>query len=254
MWTIEADYHTHSAYSDGRAGIEENVRAAMQKGLRCIAVTEHGPWHLKAGVRRKRLAAIRREVDAMNERYGDRIRVLMGLEANLISLDGDVDVRESELKLFDMLLMGYHRSALGKSLYDNWFYLWRRRHNREVDRQVMTQAIVSAVQRYPLSILSHPGHHFPVDYAAVARACAQAGTAMELSARAGHLRLSAQDVRACKAAGAVFAIDSDAHRPEEIGGFDQAVAIAKQAGLTQQDIVNASGYAGALPRGLVCIP
>lgn len=195
MWTIEADYHTHSAYSDGRAGIEENVRAAMQKGLRCIAVTEHGPWHLKAGVRRKRLAAIRREVDAMNERYGDRIRVLMGLEANLISLDGDVDVRESELKLFDMLLMGYHRSALGKSLYDNWFYLWRRRHNREVDRQVMTQAIVSAVQRYPLSILSHPGHHFPVDYAAVARGV-RAGGHRDGTERAGRASAAKRTGRA----------------------------------------------------------
>ena len=254
MWTIGADYHTHSTYSDGCAGIEENVRAAMQKGLTCIAVTEHGPWHLKAGIRRKRLLAIRREVDTMNERYGDRIRVLMGLEANLISLRGDIDVRESELPLFDMLLMGYHRSALGKGLCDNAFFLTRRKRANEADRQAMTQAIVRAVQRYPLSILSHPGHHFPVNYAKVARACARAGTAMELSARAGHLRLHAQDVRDCKAAGAVFAIDSDAHRPQEIGGFDQAIAIAREAGLTQQDIVNARGYTGTLPRGLVCIP
>lgn len=254
MWTIGADYHTHSAYSDGVAGIEQNVRAAMHSGLACIAVTEHGPWHLKAGVRRRRLQAIRREVDAMNERYGDRIRVLMGLEANLISLQGDVDVRESELPLFDMLLMGYHRSALGRGLSDNLFFLRRRRRAHEADKQAMTQAIVRAVQRYPISILSHPGQHFPVDYAQVARACAQVHTAMELSARAGHLRLDVQDVRDCRAAGAVFAIDSDAHKPQEIGQFQPAIAIAYQAGLTQQDIVNARGYAGPLPRGLVRIP
>ena len=33
-----------------------------------------------------------------------------------------------------------------------------------------------------------------------------------------------------------------------------AIAIAREAGLTQQDIVNARGYTGTLPRGLVCIP
>ena len=39
------DYHTHSVYSrrkHGKGTIEENVQSAVKKGLRQIAITDHG--------------------------------------------------------------------------------------------------------------------------------------------------------------------------------------------------------------------
>ena len=38
---ITADYHTHTNYSHGKGTPEENVLAAIEKGLRRIAISEH---------------------------------------------------------------------------------------------------------------------------------------------------------------------------------------------------------------------
>ncbi|MFR7473813.1 MAG: PHP domain-containing protein [Christensenellales bacterium] len=50
MIEIQADLHTHSDLSDGKGTLEENVEAAYRRGLGCIACTEHGPRHMKAGI------------------------------------------------------------------------------------------------------------------------------------------------------------------------------------------------------------
>ena len=50
---ITADYHTHTNYSHGKGTPEENVLAAIEKGLRRIAISEHAGAHLFYGVRGK---------------------------------------------------------------------------------------------------------------------------------------------------------------------------------------------------------
>ena len=40
------DWHTHTVYSHGKGTIEDNVRIAHERGLREIAITDHGPGHL----------------------------------------------------------------------------------------------------------------------------------------------------------------------------------------------------------------
>ena len=82
---ITADYHTHTNYSHGKGTPEENVLAAIEKGLRRIAISEHAGAHLFYGVRGTRLARLRREVDALARRYANEIEVLMGLECNLMA-------------------------------------------------------------------------------------------------------------------------------------------------------------------------
>jgi putative hydrolase len=39
--------------------------------------------------------------------------------------------------------------------------------------------------------------------------------------------------------GALFAIDSDAHRPQDVGNFERGIQIALDAGLPSSRIVNA---------------
>ena len=48
-----ADYHTHTLYSHGKGTIQQNVEAAQRKGLKEIAITDHGPGHILYGVKRK---------------------------------------------------------------------------------------------------------------------------------------------------------------------------------------------------------
>ncbi|MFQ7280801.1 MAG: PHP domain-containing protein, partial [Christensenellales bacterium] len=95
MIEIQADLHTHSDLSDGKGTLEENVEAAYRQGLGCIACTEHGPRHMKAGISMRQLSELRRRVDRLNQQYQGKLTVLMGLESNLISLEGELDVPEA---------------------------------------------------------------------------------------------------------------------------------------------------------------
>ena len=58
---IYGDYHTHTTYSHGKGSVEDNVKAAIAAGLREIAITDHGPRHLLAGVKKKRLPEFSRK-------------------------------------------------------------------------------------------------------------------------------------------------------------------------------------------------
>lgn len=104
---ILADYHTHTLYSHGKGTIEENVLEARKKGLKELAITDHGPGHFLYGVSVQNLSKMRKEVDRLNGKYPD-IRVLLGLEANVISIEGELDVDQRILSMLDILLAGYH--------------------------------------------------------------------------------------------------------------------------------------------------
>ena len=101
---LTADYHTHTPYSHGKNTVFENVSAAKKAGLTQIGITDHGFNHLLFGLKRKKLNDLRREIDEAERLTG--VKVLMGMESNLISVDGDTDMKESDLQYFDLYLAG----------------------------------------------------------------------------------------------------------------------------------------------------
>ena len=105
-----ADYHTHTKYSrngHGKGTIDENVRAAYEKGLRQIAITDHGFNQKMYGVKRSAIPQIKKEIEDAKECYP--IDVLLGIEANLISSQGDIDLTPTDFEDFDIILCGFHR-------------------------------------------------------------------------------------------------------------------------------------------------
>ncbi|HBS59627.1 MAG TPA: histidinol-phosphatase, partial [Firmicutes bacterium] len=87
-----ADYHTHTKYSHGTGTIRENVEAARAKGLEQVAISDHGPANPVLGVGGPRvLLDIKQEADYYDGRYDD-IRVLTGVEANIVGSDGKLDI------------------------------------------------------------------------------------------------------------------------------------------------------------------
>ena len=63
MIKLVADYHTHTLYSHGKGTIIDNVLAAREKGLKAIAITDHGFNHLTFGVKKRKLKKMRQEID-----------------------------------------------------------------------------------------------------------------------------------------------------------------------------------------------
>jgi DNA polymerase (family 10) len=107
---------------------------------------------------------------------------------------------------------------------------------------------------HPLvTILGHPtgrlllgrgGYSFDVE--AVASAAAANDTFLEINANPQRLDLDEHLVRRAAAAGAHFAIDPDAHSPRGIRDTALGVTIARRAGLTASQVLNARGPSEAM--------
>lgn len=241
---IIADYHTHTTFSHGRGTVEDNVRAAIAQGLEEIAITDHGLRHVAFGLRRRKLALLREQINELNTRFMGKIRILMGVEANLVGLDGTIDIPNEFMAYFDILLVGYHRMALLKDFKTFWHFAIKNtlQKNGEKYRKIVqknTQALVYSMKKYPIACITHPNDMIGLDLDMLGKAAAHTGTALELNIR--HNSLTAEQINRLKENGAPFMISSDAHRSEDVGDFAGTVRLADEAGLDAKDVLNAKG-------------
>ncbi len=75
-----------------------------------------------------------------------------------------------------------------------------------------------------------------IDEHAVAKACEETGTLVEINAR--HKHPDVDDLRIYKEYDVKFVINSDAHRPKYVGRFAESLALAMEAGIDPERIVN----------------
>jgi putative hydrolase len=238
MIRIIGDYHTHTTHSHGTGTIEDNVRAAVQAGLSVIAISDHGTGHLFYPIRS--IDRYLREIGKVREKYAGQIRVLASIEANLISLDGRLDISSGDYEdAFDMILFGYHKMAAFPGLKNKLhFFLPKSKSVRAVKKN--TQAYIAAMYRNRVHVISHPGYGIPIDKLALAAAAKECGVALEINAK--HPEFSSEELRACAQTGVQFIIGSDAHSPQHVGNFIAAIQRAEEAGLSPAQIINSDAY------------
>ena len=118
---LYGDYHTHTIYSSGKHNamhatgtILENAMIAQKKGLKEIAITEHGLKHKLYGLQKQNIQKMREEIDYAQKMTG--VKIYLGIEANIISSFGDIDLTYEEVKLFDLIIVGFHKFAKAKSV------------------------------------------------------------------------------------------------------------------------------------------
>ncbi len=242
---IIADLHTHTRYSHGRGTVLDNVTVGLARGLQAVGITDHGPRSFPwVGASLRDFDAIRAEVADLDRRAVG-IRVLAGAECNIISAAGELDLPVAVRQQLDIVLAGLHPNVLPRSGRDwlaltgrNWAARfspsWRRRA-----REANTRAAVEAVLRNDIDVFTHPGYGLEIDTAELARACAARDTAMEINAR--HGAITVEYCRIAAREGARFVINSDAHRPEDVGSVLRGLAVARAAGLTPEQVLNSEG-------------
>lgn len=249
---ITADFHTHTRYSHGKGTVTDNAVNALSLGMRAVAITDHAKNHPIVGVKPENIDVIRKDVTAVGKEY-KKIRVLLGLEANIISPRGDIDVTEEQAEKLDLLLLGFHLTAYQKKFRDYFGLPFNGLTHiicKNSAKQIAfnTDATVKCILNNKVDILTHPGFRIDVDYAEIGRACAEAGTYMEISSR--HRTPGREGLEAALNAGAKFIINSDAHKPVNVGRCDRAIALAEEMGLTENEIVNISDKPIKFARGL----
>lgn len=242
-----ADYHTHSTYSNrmgkghGKGTIRENVEAARKKGLKEIAITDHGPSHIGYGVTVNSLKKMRKEIDELNKEYDD-IKILLGVEANIIGYDGTIDIDDTVLKYLDILVVGFHFGTMPKSIKDgykmfvqNFLGKFSDKTSKKI-RDKNTDALINAINKYDIFFISHPGAKVDVDTNRLAKAAAKRNTALEINSSHGYLTV--EYIKIAMKENVNFVINSDAHHPDHIGLVTKGFERAKEAGLSVDKIIN----------------
>ena len=239
---LYGDYHTHTKYSrhnHWKGTILENASVAQNKGLKQIAITDHGFNHMFYGVRRKDIPAVKEEI--LNAKEVTGVDILLGVEANLISSDGDVDVVEQDFEFLDILLMGHHRMVKMTNRKDyidmmiaNWFGSPYAPSKERLNRN--TTAFLKALDKYPIDVITHLNYGCPTDTLAVARMAKEKGTLIELNGK--RINFTDQELEIMASEGVKFIVDSDAHSPERVGECNNGINTIFRLGLPLSQVVN----------------
>lgn len=224
--SIKAELHAHTSASDGAMSIEELAAAAKARGFHTIAVTDHSKSQpLANGLTRERLEAHIAAIRAAGARTRG-IALLAGSEVDILP-DGSLDYDDGTLRELDIVVASPHASL-------------------KQEAKAATERLIRAASHPLVHIIGHPTGRLinareglSPDIAAVARAAAASGTALEINANSYRLDLRAEHVRIALDAGANIAIDCDVHSVADFDQLRYGVATARRGGLTAERCVNA---------------
>lgn len=239
MSRLRADYHTHTIFSDGKGTVMDNARAAHEKGIKTLGISDHGWGHGYFGLKKNRKDEYFREIEEARKAFPD-LRILVSIEANIVGPDGHVDLTEEEMKDFDLILCGYHFGSKVRGLADLWMhasnaiYKYLRLGKNYVTKR-NTQALLRALD-YPIHVLTHPGDKGPVDIVPIAKKAAQRGIMLEINER--HRHLTVEQLKEIKDLDLKYLLSSDAHTPDAIGEVEEAYKRIVEAGLDLKKVVN----------------
>ena len=237
MEEVKGMYHTHTKYSKynhGKNTVSEMVNEAKRLGLSEIAITDHGPRHI-FGIRKRNIPKLRRDVDEMNKRGG--IKVLMGLELNLLGNHGEYDLPQKYADLLDIRLLGVHKAgrvslgAFFNFLLPNLFF-----HNNKKRIEKNTDAYINAIKLHSIDIVTHPNEYFLINPYRLAKACADNNCYVEINNK--HLKLTKGDIAEMLKTDAMFIISSDAHSVGKVLSVNEALEFAKECGIPEERIAN----------------
>lgn len=236
------DIHTHTTFSHGKGSIEDNVKAAMNRGLKTLGISDHGPGHVTYGLKRSNISVMRDEINRLKPLYPD-LEILLGVEANIINTSGKLDVTIEEINQFDYILAGYHYGVFGQQpgkaliTHSNNYILYHKLGRvSKKQRRINTEMTVKALYENNIKLLTHPGDKGSFDIDEIAKACGKTNTLMEIST--WHECLTVEDIKIAAKYDVEFVISSDAHSPKRIGDCLGGVERALEAGLDLSRVVN----------------
>lgn len=219
---IQLDLHVHSIFSlCGIHTVLELLARAKELGMKGFAVTDHGTT---LGGR-------------LNNPFFERfrspdpsVRVLKGVECNVLDHQGKIDAPRGFLKFIDVVLLGLHPNTakgLGKEAY--------------------TDMLIAAIESNPcVDIISHPNDPtYPVEYKRLAAAAKGRGIALELNnSKVAYARTAPETaselIAACMSEGCLMAVNSDTHAIHELGDDSAVRPLLLAAGFPEELIVNST--------------
>lgn len=241
---LTADYHTHTVFSHGKGTIYENVKAASDAGLKEIGITDHGFSHPAFGLKKRKIPKMRELCAQAEKELG--VKTYLGIESNVIGIDGKTDLTEKMYDDFDLFLAGFHKfvlfrpSAFFKVFTPNMItaYLKKDKPSKSLIK-TNTKMFINVIKTRPVDVITHLNFFCFADAAEVAKAAADYGTYIELSSKKTHL--SDEEVYAVAKTGVRFLINSDAHTTDRVGDIALAEQLLNRVDINESRIDNIDG-------------
>lgn len=222
---IRGDLHCHTVASDGTASIEEMAQAAIARGYRYLAITDHSASHGFGNAVSP--AQLQAQIERIREHAAtlEGFELLAGSEVNILP-DGSLDYEDELLAQLDWVVASVHTSFA-------------------MNAATMTKRVVTAIEHPLVDAIGHPTGRlierrepYALELEPVFAAAAETGTLLEINGNPDRRDLSEHHARAAAQAGVTLVIDSDAHRPQTLANMRWGVLTARRAWLTKANVAN----------------
>ncbi|TDT63726.1 phosphatase [Fonticella tunisiensis] len=223
MRKMVVDTHTHTVASGhAYSTLIENCLEASKKGMKLIAMTDHGPA-MPGGAHEFHFGNLKVIPESIHG-----VEVLRGVEANIIDFDGNLDLPDERIIKLDIVIA---------SLHDVCIKPGSKRDN--------TKALIGAMRKGFVDIIAHPGNpSFEIDAEEVLKAAKEYNVLVEINnssftgSRAGSYENCRRIAEICAKENVFITIGSDAHICYSIGEFQKAEELIKEAGIMDEYIIN----------------
>ena len=221
------DIHTHSVISQhAYSTIDENARAAKQKGLKLIAMTDHAP-----GMKNTAPRAFFTNYHVLPNFLHD-VEILHGAELNIMDYDGTIDLQEDILKTLDIAIASLHPPCISFGT-----------------EKENTQACIRAMENPFVDILGHPGDpRYPIDVKKIVQTSKETRCLLEINNaslvpsgfRKGSDVIIEQILNYAMEYEVPVVLGSDAHFYMQIGDFTYCNSLLEKVGFPDELVVNTS--------------
>lgn len=226
---LRGDCHVHTSDSDGAEPLEMMVEGAADVGHEYIAITDHASGPGILGSVGLSDAEITEQAERIRNYKPDApIEVFAGIETN-IKANGELSTADAVLADLDIVVAAPHSALNGDA----------------------TDRLITAVEHPHVDILGHPSGRLlnqregmEFDPAALGKAAAAAGTALEINADPARLDLWGSAVKAAIEHGAMVAINTDAHAHSGYTTRRLGVAMARRGWAEPADVLNTRNVDG----------
>lgn len=224
---VELDVHTHTIVS-GHAfsSLQEMVKAAAEKGLKLLGITEHAP-----GIPGTCSPIYFRNLHVVPRRmYG--IDLMLGAEVNILDGEGNIDMDDEIMSRLDLRIAGIHSLC----------YKWGTKEEN-------TAGMINAIRNPWINIISHPGDGTAeLDFEPIVIAAKENHTLLEInnsslkpirhkvSARTNNLEI----LRLCKSYDVPVILGSDAHISFDVANYEYLPPLLQEAEFPDELIINRS--------------
>ena len=220
-----SDLHTHSIVSGhAYSTLLENINYCAEKGIKILGTSEHAPtmpgaphyWYFG------NMKVVPRVING--------VTILRGCEANILDIDGSLDMTDESSRNLDYMIASFHEPVF-----------------KPKSKEENTAAILNVMDKYDkVEILGHLGNpNYELDYEAIVKKAKEKNIMIEInnSSLLGSSRVGS-DVNCkkvallCREIGTKVILTSDSHINTCIGVFNKGIELLEEIQMRKELVMN----------------